>query len=205
MHEHFLPASEPERARRSTNAFVPDRAGIVKSVTLHHHVQNNRSVEVARLCLSQAIEFLLSDEVSSRNMPRLAMLLLRFHTLGPPDPSMDLAAYLRAGFADAIASKAARSTQTLAVYLLAPDLEQAVRGAASQDDDELQERLLDAVRAELRGLPPTAAAPAMLTRGDVRRPLRGLLRQEFPQIAVLGFDELPPDFNIQPISRIAAA
>jgi type III secretory pathway component EscV len=45
--------------------------------------------------------------------------------------------------------------------------------------------------------------PAVLTSDELRRPLRDLLRPQFPGVVVLGYGDLPPDFNVQPVARIS--
>jgi type III secretion protein V len=39
---------------------------------------------------------------------------------------------------------------------------------------------------------------ALLAPGDVRRPLRELVAQRFPGLAVLAYEELPPDLEVRP-------
>ena len=56
---------------------------------------------------------------------------------------------------------------------------------------------------ELSSLPLTAQVPVLLTRQEVRRPLRALLRSEFPEITVLSYGDLPPHYNVQPVARIS--
>ena len=51
--------------------------------------------------------------------------------------------------------------------------------------------------------PPRRAHAALLAPGDVRRPLRDLVAQRFPGLAVLAYDELPPDLEVRPVGRAA--
>jgi type III secretion protein V len=59
------------------------------------------------------------------------------------------------------------------------------------------------VAEEVGGLPPTTQKPVILTTLESRRPLRRLIDVEFPHLAVLSYQELSPDLNIQPIARIS--
>ena len=43
----------------------------------------------------------------------------------------------------------------------------------------------------------------VLTTFEVRRRLRWLIEREWPRLAVLAYQELSPDMNIQPIVRIS--
>ncbi len=70
----------------------------------------------------------------------------------------------------------------------------------SEESAELKE----AVRLEVGSLPPTAQnPPVLLTSMDVRRVMRKLIEKDFPRLAVLSYQELSPDMNIQPIARIS--
>jgi type III secretory pathway component EscV len=119
-------------------------------------------------------------------------------------------ALIRSGLADVIASKAARGTATVVVYLLDPAIEDAIAahgdGTAPADGEEpLADRLCAAVRHELSYLPQLALRPAILTQEHLRRPLRELLRHELPRTTILSYGDLPPDFNVQPVARVTWA
>jgi type III secretion protein V len=92
----------------------------------------------------------------------------------------------------------------LAALLLDPAVEQAVREALAGEHLALDPRramaLLDALAAELAGHP---APPVVLTSPDVRRALRGLVAPRFPRVAVLAYEELPPELPVRPVGRIA--
>ena len=158
--------------------------------------------------LAAALRELLLDGVPVRNLRRILELLLRYETVGAADHWPDRIAFVRSGLADAIAFKVARGTATVVVYLLDPEIEDriaAYRDATGPNapEDELPERLSAALWAELSYLPPTAQVPAILTQDELRRPLRDLLRHEFPRITVVGYGDLPPDYNVQPVARIS--
>jgi type III secretory pathway component EscV len=164
--------------------------------------------------LAPVLRELLLDGVSVRNLRRIVELLLRLETAGAAGPFPDRIAFVRSGLADLIAYKFARSTATLVAYLIAPEIEAAVAeygdgygdGPDPADGDKpLAERLSLALREELSTLPETAQVPVLLTHDEIRRPLRALLRDEFPQMVVVAYGDLPPSFNIQPIARIAWA
>jgi type III secretion protein V len=94
----------------------------------------------------------------------------------------------------------------LAALLLDPGAEQALRDALAGEvlalDPAVGSALLDAVAAELSGC---AEPPVLLVSPDVRRPLRGLVAGRFPRLAVLAFEELPPELAVRPLGRIALA
>jgi len=53
------------------------------------------------------------------------------------------------------------------------------------------------------GIKVALQKPVLLTNFDTRRSLRRLLEHEFPDLAVLSYQELPADTNVQPIARIS--
>jgi type III secretion protein V len=72
-------------------------------------------------------------------------------------------------------------------------------------EPEVTQEILSSVRAEVGNLPPTAQNPVILTTMEIRRYFRKLVELEFPHLAVLSYQELSPDMNIQPIARITMA
>jgi type III secretion protein V len=94
----------------------------------------------------------------------------------------------------------------LAALLLDPRAEAAVRDALAGEslalDPGVAAALLDALDAEVRA---AEAPPVVLASGDVRRALRGLLAPRFPRVAVLAYEELPPELPVRPVGRLALA
>jgi type III secretion protein V len=94
----------------------------------------------------------------------------------------------------------------LAALLLDPRAEAAVRDALAGEslalDPEIAAGILDALEAEVRA---ADAPPVVLASGDVRRALRGLVAPRFPSVAVLAYDELPPELPVRPVGRLALA
>jgi flagellar biosynthesis component FlhA len=84
------------------------------------------------------------------------------------------------------------------VYLLDPTFE-----SQALSDPAETSVLRAAVAAELSHLPPTATSPAVLTLDSRRREVSHALRHRFPSTMVLGYGDLPPEWNIQPVARIS--
>lgn len=172
---------------------------------------------------------LLEEEISVRNMPAIIEAILsappqitedidRFIAFGGTYGSLraklplldsaeevealELAECVRMNLRRYIAHKYTRGQSTLIVYLVAPEIEQRLRDERSLDADERQE-ILSATRDEVGSLPPTAQQPVVLTTATVRHRFRRELRGPFPNLAVLSYQELSPDMNIQPIARIS--
>jgi len=94
----------------------------------------------------------------------------------------------------------------LVALLLDPGAEGAVRDALSGDvlalDPAIATRLLDALERAVLG---HEAPPVVLASADVRRALRGLVAPRFPRVAVLAYDDLPPELPVRPVGRLALA
>jgi type III secretion protein V len=94
----------------------------------------------------------------------------------------------------------------LGALLLDPAAENVVRAALCGEtlalDPELAMRLLDALEREVSR---HGAPPVVLASSDVRRALRGLVAPRFPRVAVLAYDDLPPELPVRPLGRLALA
>ena len=127
------------------------------------------------------------------------------------DHVAELTRFLRQGMKREISGKYSRRTDTIVVYLIDQAIEDLLSArtlgerAATFDSPSVEEqnvKILDAVRNEIRYLPPTAQIPCILTASDIRGKFRETIALEFPRIPVIGYDEIPPSLNIQPIARI---
>ena len=118
-------------------------------------------------------------------------------------PASVLAGHVRTWLKRYISNKYTGGSGTLSVYLLDRNLEQRLRQLPERPltPDE-SSRLIEAVR---KGLAPrTADAHAvLLTNFDVRATARAVLRDAFPMLSVLSYQELSPELNISPIARVA--
>ncbi len=101
-----------------------------------------------------------------------------------------------------ISHKYTNGGNTLVVYLIDPEIEKRLVNKAELSTTE-KSGLLEAVENEVGNLPPTAQNPVILTTVEVRFRLKQELQNKFPHLAVLSYQELSPDMNIQPIARIS--
>jgi hypothetical protein len=113
----------------------------------------------------------------------------------------DYAECARMGLWRGISNAHRQRGRTLEAYLLDRDLERRIaagRGTLSGDDARA---FVDAVRAAIG---ERAQEPVILTVLEVRRHVRRLLEHDLPKVAVLSYQELAADTDIQPIAKIAA-
>lgn len=101
-----------------------------------------------------------------------------------------------------ISHKYTHGSNTLVVYLMDPLIEKQLVSKMDLDEAE-KSSLLSAVRMEVGNLPPTSQVPVILTTVEARKKLQKLVRPEFPHLAVVSYQELSPEMNIQPIARIS--
>src|SRR4029453_2111014 len=87
---------------------------------------------------------------------------------------------------------------TLFVYQLDPEIEEAFRSSIRQSaagpylsmDPTLIQQVLDAMHHQIGNLPSTAQRPVILTDGDIRRFVKRLLDYNYPDVAVLQYEQL---------------
>lgn len=121
-----------------------------------------------------------------------------------------LTEYIRGGLKRYISYKYSQGQSVLSVYILDPEIEDMVRGAIKQtsagsylalDPDSVQ-LILQAIRSVVTPPPAGGQPPVMLTTIDVRRFVRKLIEMEFPELAVVSYQEIVPEIRIQPLGRI---
>jgi type III secretion protein V len=109
-----------------------------------------------------------------------------------------------------ISHKYSNGQNVLAAYLLAPSVEDTVRGAIRQTsggsylalDPAVSRKLLEKIKATVGDIGMMAARPVMLTSMDIRRYMRKMIEQELYELAVVSYQELTSEINIQPLAKI---
>jgi type III secretion protein V len=121
-----------------------------------------------------------------------------------------LTEYVRSSLKRYISYKYSLGQSILSVYLLDPEIEDMVRGAIKQtsagsylalDPDSVQ-LIMHSMRNIVSPTPAGGQPPVLLTAIDVRRFVRKLIEGEFPDMAVVSYQEIVPDIRIQPLGRI---
>ena len=172
------------------DALEPSAPALVREVARH----------VSPIVIAEALRRLLEEEVSIRPLRPILESLLSAPA-GTPAPSLGDAC--RRSLCRHIAHPLLRG-RSLEALLLDPAAElvfrDALHGAGGPIDPDRVRSLLASVEAGLAAVPP---ARALLAPGDVRRPVRDLVAQRFPGLAVLAYDELPPDLEVRPVGRAA--
>jgi type III secretion protein V len=122
-----------------------------------------------------------------------------------------LTEYVRSSLKRYISFRYTAGKDTLFVYLLDPEIEDVIRGSIRRTstgsflslDPAITHDILDAIRREITNLPPTAQQPVVVTDMELRRFVRKMVELEFPSLAVLSYQELTSELNVQPLGRIS--
>ncbi|MFC2049055.1 type III secretion system export apparatus subunit SctV [Chlamydiota bacterium] len=168
--------------------------------------------EVTRLIplqkLTEIFRRLVQEQVSIKDL-RTIMEALSEWAQTEKDTVL-LTEYVRASLKRYISYKYSQGQSTLSVYLLDPEIEEMIRGAIKQTsagsylalDPDSVNLILKAMRNTITPVPPGGQPPVLLTAIDVRRFTRKLIETEYPDIAVVSYQEILPEIRIQPLGRI---
>jgi type III secretion protein V len=58
------------------------------------------------------------------------------------------------------------------------------------------------MKSVISNVAPQSLPPVILAPMDIRRFMRKLIERDFPDLAVLSYQELDPSANVQPLDRI---
>lgn len=165
---------------------------------------------VSVLKLTDILQRLVEEEISIRDLRGILQALAEYGQVEADN--VMLTEHVRASLKRYVSHKYARGTNTLVVYLLDPQIEEAIRSSIKRTsagthlalEPDIAQEIVQAVKNECGHLPPTAQRPVILTAMDIRRYVRKLLEYEFnPPFSVVSYQELSPDLNIQPVARIS--
>ncbi len=169
-------------------------------------VRNVTPKPVSLPLLTDILRRLVEEGVSIRPMREILEALATYapHERDP----VSLTELVRSSLRRAITHQHAPDG-VLDVYLLDPEIEQAVResiqrtasGSYLAMPPDMANTVVASVKAQA---PPNADGKRiLLTQSDVRRFVRRLLETEMPDIVVLSYQELAPEATVQPLGRIA--
>ncbi len=166
---------------------------------------------VTLLQLTEILQRLVQEDLSIRDLRSIFSTLAQWGEI--ERDTLILTEHVRAGMKRYITHKYAGAANSLAVYLLDPAIEDQIRGSIRRTEKgnylalepDLTQDIVEAVGKEIAShpFPPGARPPVILTTADIRRYFRKVIELEFPQLAVLSYQELSENLRIQPIARVA--
>jgi type III secretion protein V len=159
--------------------------------------------------IAEILQRLVSEEISIRNVRTVMESLVDWGQ--KEKDSVLLAEYVRMALKRFISHKYSAGQNMLPAYLLAPAIEDQIRTAIRQTsggsylalEPAASKSIVAAVKSVVGEPSQAAQKPVLLTSMDIRRYVRKMLEQDAPDLAVLSYQELTPDVNIQPLARIA--
>ncbi|MBP0581324.1 type III secretion system export apparatus subunit SctV [Labrys sp. LIt4] len=159
--------------------------------------------------IAEVLRRLVAENVPIRNL-RIILEALVEAGGHEQDPAL-LAEHVRVALKRQISFRAADRNRVIAAYVMQPSAEELLRAgqqsAATGGFAGLPEEQAQSIVAQIgRALRETApdAAPVILAAGDVRRHMRAFLAQHGIELAVLSYQELAPEFNVQPLATITS-
>ena len=165
---------------------------------------------ITLLQLAEIFQRLVQEDVAIRDLKNVFSTLAQWGEI--ERDTLMLTEHVRAGLKRYITHKYAGNQNTLAVYLLDPDIEDLVKNAIRRTEKgnylalepEITQEIIEAVGKEIAShpFPPGARPPVILTTAEIRRYFRKIVELEFPQLSVLSYQELSENLRIQPIARV---
>tara|TARA_R110002033_G_scaffold132518_2_gene172362 strand:- start:3325 stop:5439 length:2115 start_codon:yes stop_codon:yes gene_type:complete len=150
---------------------------------------------------------LLTDKVPVKDFQKICLAMLEASSQHTDTAQMVDAIRQRIG--DLIVQTMVPISLPLPVVTLDADLENLLVKALKVGEDasypiepQLAQKIIEAVDEAARKLPLEARNVALITSPVVRRPLGALLKQRFPDITVLSYQELPDDKSIEVLTKI---
>ena len=158
--------------------------------------------------IAEILQRLVSEDISVRNLRTVLEALIEWGQ--KEKDSVLLTEYVRSGLKRQISHKYSNSLNMLPAFLLAPGVEDTLRGAIRQTsagsylalDPSTGKKLVEGIKRTVGDISAAAHKPVLLTSMDIRRYLRKMIEQELYELPVLSYQELTQDVNIQPLARI---
>ena len=170
------------------------------------------SKEVQRIMplqkIAEIFQRLVQEHVSIRNLRGIFEALVEWGQ--KEKDTILLTEYVRSSLKRQICHQYTGGANSLPVYMLTPDAEDAIRGAIRQTssgsflalDPQVTSRFMKNLTKEVGNLNEMKSKPVMLTSMDIRRYVRKLIEGELYELHVLSYQEMTPDVRVQPLGRV---
>jgi type III secretion protein V len=160
------------------------------------------------ITITDVLQRLVAEQISIRDMRTILEALIEWGQR-EKDPIL-LTEHIRGGLSRWISHKFSSGQNIIPAYLLSKDIEDAIRGAIRQTNNasyltlspDLHRHLIDAVRDVVGEVGRHTIPPVILAPMDIRRFIRKVIERDFPDLAVLSYQELEPTANVQPLDRV---
>ncbi|MFC4297769.1 type III secretion system export apparatus subunit SctV [Castellaniella hirudinis] len=158
--------------------------------------------------IAEIMQRLVSEDISVRNLRAVLEALIEWGQ--KEKDSVLLTEYVRVSLKRHISYKYSSGQNILPAYLLAPNVEETVRGAIRQTsagsylalDPNATKKLVENIRKTVGEISANSRKPVLLTSMDIRRYLRKMIEQDLYELPVLSYQELTQEINVQPLARV---
>jgi type III secretion protein V len=159
---------------------------------------------VSPVLLTDVLKRLAEEQVSVRGLREILGALAEWAPV-ERDP-VALTEHVRSALRRQITARHAGPSGSLPVFLLDPMIEETIResihktatGSYLALEPALSRDILAAVGRTINA----GQMAVILTSAEIRRYVRRLVESEYPQLAVLSYQELSPETQLQPLGRI---
>ena len=117
---------------------------------------------------------------------------------------------MRSALSRYISYKFSGGQNLIAAYLLDPSLEEMIRRSVRQTsggsylamDPTNVRRIIGTVKSTIGDISRVPQKPVIIVSVDIRRYFRKMIEKDYYELAVLSFQELSSEINIQPLGRL---
>ncbi|WP_375453301.1 type III secretion system export apparatus subunit SctV [uncultured Methylobacterium sp.] len=160
------------------------------------------------ITITDVLQRLVSEEISIRDMRTVLEALVAWGQR-EKDPIV-LTEHVRSALSRYITHKFSGGQSIIPAYLIAKEVEDIVRNAIRQTSGasylalspDVHRQLIGSMRGVVDSAGQNAVAPVILVPMDIRRFMRKIVERDFPHLAVLSYQELTANANVQPLERI---
>ena len=164
---------------------------------------------IALPTLTEVLRRLVEEKTSIRDL-RTILEALAVVGATERDP-LQLTEFVRGQLRRATTFRLTKGAPELAVYLLDPSIEEAIRQAITRTNagsfltlaPAAARDIVTAIRRMLAQNP--SPSPVLLTHPDVRRFVHKLVETELPDVTVVSFAELLPEISLKPLGKATLA
>ena len=189
--------------------------GIQETMYLMNQMQKNFGELVREatrilpiITITDVLQRLVGEEISIRDMRTVLEALVEWGQR-EKDPIV-LAEHVRGALSRYITYKFSGGQNIIPAYLMAKEVEDVVRGAVRQTSGasylalspDVHRQLIASLKSCIGNISTHTLPPVMLAPMDIRRFMRKIVERDFPDLAVLSYQELSPSANVQPLERI---
>lgn len=192
--------------------------GVQETMYLMNQMQKNFGElvrEATRLLptitITDVLQRLVSEDISIRDMRTILEALVTWGQR-EKDPIV-LSEHVRAALSRYITHKFSGGQSIIPAYLISKEIEDVVRNAIRQTSGasylalspDMHRQLIASMRGAIGTVGSGAVTPVILVPMDIRRFMRKIVERDFPNLAVLSYQELTASANIQPLERVKLA